>query len=217
MTTQWMQDIVSAWLVIAVSSVTALVFGYLYLWIISLIGGTIIWVSIAIIQFTLLFGGAYTMYYRSIAYKQDVDKEYDYLTWLGYGLFVLVGIIFFLVCCCFNAIKIGIAVFKTTSQYVRANLRIFMLPLLSYFTIAIWSLCWISGAAFVFSIGTPTRRDDGYPFLTEVKWDKLTRGAMWFDVFGLFWINAFIIGVAQFIIGCSACLWYFEHQGPSGG
>ena len=55
------------------------------------------------------------MYYRSIAYKQDVDKEYDYLTWLGYGLFVLVGIIFFLICCCFNAIKIGIAVFKTTS------------------------------------------------------------------------------------------------------
>lgn len=69
----------------------------------------------------------------------------------------------------------------------------------------------------VFSIGNPEPRDDGYPFLTEVKWDNLTRGAFFYDVFGLFWINAFVIGVAQFIIGCSACLWYFEQSTDTKG
>ena len=135
------------------------------------------------------------MYYRAIKFKPEED-EYKYLTWTGIGIFAVVILIVFLVCCCFNAIKIGIAVFKTTSQYVRANLRIFMLPLASYLVITIWSICWIGGAAFVFSIGTPTPREDGYPFLTEVKWDKTTRGAFVFDVLGLFWVNAFIIGIA---------------------
>ena len=31
-----------------------------------------------------------------------------------------------------------------------------------------------------------------------------------YHVFGLFWINAFILGVNSFVIGASACLWYFE-------
>ena len=211
MTTQWMRDILNAWTVIALCSFTALIFGYVYLWTISLIGGVIIYASIGMIVLTLMFAGSYTMYYRDIAYNPDEDSQYNYLTWAGYACFAFVALIFFLLCCCWNAIKIGIAVFKTTAQYVRSNLRIFILPFASYVIIGIWSVFWIGGAAFIFSVGTPTPRDDGYPFLSEVKWSRFTRGAFLFDVFGLFWINAFIIGVAQFIIGCSACLWYFEH------
>ena len=135
---------------------------------------------------------------------------FKYLTYAAYVIWALAGVVFILVCCFWHAIKIGIAVFKTTSQYVQANLKIFALPLISYLVIGLWSLFWIFGAIHVFSIGTPVSRDDGYPFLTEVKWTKMTRIAFFYDVFGLFWINAFIIGVCQFIIGCSACLWYFE-------
>lgn len=95
-------------------------------------------------------------------------------------------------------------------------MHIFLLPLVSYIIIGIWSFFWLGGATMIFSTGTPEQRDD-YPFLTEVKWTTLTRYAFFYDVFGLFWINAFIIGVTQFIIGCSACLWYFEQSGPTGG
>jgi hypothetical protein len=89
-------------------------------------------------------------------------------------------------------------------------MKIFALPILSYLVICAWSLFWIIGAIMVFSVGNPEPRDDGFPFLTEVKWTPITRTAFFYDVFGLFWINAFIIGVCQFVIGCSACLWYFE-------
>jgi len=41
-------------------------------------------------------------------------------------------------------------------------------------------------------------------------WTDVSRIAFYYDVFGLFWVTAFIIGTAQFVIGCSACLWYFE-------
>lgn len=34
-------------------------------------------------------------------------------------------------------------------------------------------------------------------------------------MFGLFWISAFIIGCAQFIIAATACIWYFAQGGNS--
>ena len=110
-------DIVDAWPVLLASSVTALIFGYLYLWIIRLIGGSIIWLSIIVIEVALLLAGAYTWYYRGRKYTQE-DKMFQYLTYAAYGIWGLCGLVFILVCCFWHAIKIGIAVFKTTSQYV---------------------------------------------------------------------------------------------------
>ena len=210
-----MEDIFKTWHILAISSVTALVLGYLYLFVIRIIGGLIIWLSIILIEIFLFAASMYTFYRRS--YEVDADtKLYDYMTWAGYAILALAVIVLIIMCCCWHAIKIGIAVFKTTSQYVQANMRIFVLPILAYFAIMIWAFCWIFGAAWVFSIGTPAPRED-MPFLTEVKWNHTTRWAFFYDVFGLFWISAFIIGTTQFVIGCSACLWYFEQSGPSGG
>lgn len=59
-----MKDIASSWQMLAISSVTALIFGYLYLWVIRLIGGAIVWVSIIVIELALLAAGLYSWYYR---------------------------------------------------------------------------------------------------------------------------------------------------------
>jgi len=68
----------------------------------------------------------------------------------------------------------------------------------------------------VYSIGEPYPRE-GYPFLTDVKWEDNTRYIMFYQVFMLFWINAFIMGTCQFIIAASACIWYFEVNSDTGG
>jgi len=99
---------------------------------------------------------------------------------------------------------------------VAKNLRIFFLPLITYFVCAIWLTCWLVSAVFVFSIGEPTSRE-GYPFITEMKWDDNTRYIVLFQLFMLFWINAFIMGMCQFIIAASACIWYFEVNSDTGG
>ena len=41
---------------------------------------------------------------------------------------------------------------------------------------------------------------------------------MWYYVlFALLWINAFLIGCAQFIIAASAATWYFSHSSETQG
>lgn len=109
-----MQDIVSSWHMLLISSITALIFGYLYLFVIRIVGGTIIWASILIIELALILGGAYTWWYRGRKYSPE-DNVFKYLTWGAYVIWALAIIVLFLVCCFWHAIKIGIAVFKTTS------------------------------------------------------------------------------------------------------
>lgn len=117
-----------------------------------------------------------------------------------------------------NAIKIGIAVFETTSDYVTANMHILVVPIISYIVTLVWFLFWLWGAVYVFAAGYPEPRiEDNLPFVSIMRWDQTTEIAIWYDVFGLFWINAFVIGTAQFIIGASACMWYFEVSSETQG
>lgn len=166
--TSYLADIAYSWKVILVCSITAIVLGYIYLLLIRCMGALIIWLSIILLQLSLIGGGVY-MYFES----DNFDEESDYRDWLkyaAYGIWGIAGAFFCCICCCWNSIKIGIAVYSATAEYVAKNLRIFLLPLVSYFICAIWFTIWIVSAVYVFSIGEPTARE-GYPFITEMKWE----------------------------------------------
>ena len=66
---------------------------------------------------------------------------------------------------------------------------------------------WIFSAIWVFSVGEAVKRD-GFP-IANIEWNTTTRYVWIYHLFGLFWINAFIIGCAQFIIAATTCIWYF--------
>jgi len=155
------------------------------------------------------------MYLESDTYEVESDYR-DWLKYAAYGIWGVAGLFLCCICCCWKSIKIGIAVYSATAEYVAANLRIFLLPLLAYFVCFIWLATWGVSAVFVFSIGEPTSRE-GYEFITEMKWEDNTRYIVLYQIFMLFWINAFIMGICQFIIGASACIWYFEVNSDTGG
>ena len=212
--TSYIADIGRSWQVILVASITAILLGYIYLLLIRCMGALIIWLSIVLLELSLIGGGVY-MYFESETY----DAESDYRDWLKYAAYAIWGVAFLFlccICCCWNSIRIGIAVYETTAEYVAKNLRIFLLPLCAYFVCAIWFACWLVSAVFVFSIGEPEARE-GYEFITEVKWESTTRYIVVYQFFMLFWINAFIMGMCQFIIAASACIWYFEVGSDTGG
>jgi len=95
-------------------------------------------------------------------------------------------------------------------------MHIFFLPIATFLITLVWYAFWIFTAVHVFSVGEPEPRE-GYEFITHVKWDKTTRYAFLYHLFGLLWVNAFIIGGTQFIIGASACIWYFECNSDTKG
>ena len=211
--TSYAADIYYAWKLVLACSATAILLGYIYLILIRWLGGLIVWLSIILIQLSLIIGGWY-MYDSS----EDYDEESDYRDWVkyaAYGIWGLAGLYFLCVCCCFNAIRIGVAVYQTTADYVTSNVRIYLLPFCAYITAGLWVACWLVSFIYVFSVGEPEARE-GYPFITEIKWEDDTRYVIFYQLFMLFWMNAFIMGVAQFVIAASACIWYFEVGSDTG-
>lgn len=213
--TSYIYDIVNAWQVLAICAGTSIVLGYLYLLLIRCMGAIIVWLSIILLQLALIAGGAY-VYNESNDYPEGNDYR-DWLKYAAYTIWGIAGLFFVCICCCWNAIRIGIAVYQTTAEYVSKNLRIFLLPLVTYLVAAIWLCIWLVSFIYVFSVGDPVARDPPYQFITEIKWSDNTRYVVVYQIFMLFWINAFVMGMCQFIIAASACIWYFEVNSDTQG
>jgi choline transporter-like protein 2/4/5 len=93
---------------------------------------------------------------------------------------------------------------------------VFLAPPLACIIILSWLALWAVIATYIMSVGKLIPRQD-FPFLTEVEWSDETRYVFLYSLFGYLWINAFIIGVCQFIISAACALWYFSSTSDSNG
>lgn len=80
---------------------------------IRFIGGLIVWLSIILIQVSLIAGGAYT-YSQADKYEPESDYR-DWVKYSAYAIWGVAALYLCCVCCCWNAIRLGIAVYKTTA------------------------------------------------------------------------------------------------------
>jgi hypothetical protein len=140
------------------------------------------------------------------------------MEYFGYVCFGLCLLILLALCCCYSNIKLGIAVFKASIAFTKQNCPIFLQPIITMVFLLAWYALMMVSFLWVFSIGTPTPRE-GYPFLTEIMWDENVRYILIYQVFCFLWFNAFMIGCCQFVIACSAGVWFFNSKADakSGG
>lgn len=87
------------------------------------------------------------------------------------------------------------------------------MPVLSYVLTFAWLLIWLALATWLWSVGE-VEKDESLP-IANIVWDDTTRYMMWYILFGLFWISAFIKGASDFVIALTAIQWYFSGSGSS--
>ena len=189
---QYFYDVGKSWPVILISVLLAVIISYLYLVVVRVLGGVLIWLSIALTASIFFTGGFYTFFYAKF-YYDPLNPTYTYLANCSYVLWGLAALTLLTILFCFNSIKIGTAVFKTTAQFIQANLKIFILPGIVTLISCVWFLFWLFAAVYIFSVGTPAPRKD-FPYITNVKWSQTTRLIFIYHAFALWWINTFIIG-----------------------
>jgi hypothetical protein len=80
---------------------------------------------------------------------------------------------------------------EAASDFVSSNLRVVALPILSYIVSFIFFLFWFIAAVHLYSIGTP-EADPNSP-VANIVWKEETRYMMWYMLFALFWVVAYII------------------------
>ena len=122
--------------------------------LVRIFGGFILLVNFIQIWFMLTGGGFYTYYYARFKFDMS-SPTYTYMAYASYILWALAGISCIICRFCFNATKISISVFRTTSQYFSCNPIIILIPTFSLCLTVLWILVWIISAIWLFSVGTP--------------------------------------------------------------
>lgn len=141
---------------------------YLYLLVMKLLGGVLIWLSITLTTSIFFAGGFYSYFYARLQYDPS-NPTYLYLANCAYVLWGMTAFTLLTILFCYNSIRTGTVIFKTTAQFIQSNIKIYILPGIVTLVTSIWFLFWLFAAVYIFSVGTPAPRED-FPYITNVKW-----------------------------------------------
>jgi hypothetical protein len=105
---------------------------------------------------------------------------------------------------------------KATAAFIGSNPHVFLVPPMAIVLLMSWLAFWLYAEMSLASMGD-IQPGETFKFLTTIKRDEFTNYALWYNLFGYLWLNAFIIGCTQFIISASCAIWYFSSTSDSNG
>ena len=105
---------------------------------------------------------------------------------------------------------------KCTAAFIGGTPQVFLVPPLALVFILSWLVVYVVIALHIASVGQIKPRDD-FPMLTTVEYTDETKYVGLYSLFGYLWLNAFLIGVAQFTVSAACAIWYFSCTSDSNG
>lgn len=203
-------DLGTAWWVFLVLGGISAVLGFIYLVILRWAAKPILYFSFVAILVLLIGGGFYAFF--SYTRFDLADQTRNVMQGMGVLLWILAALFFVILCCCWSRIQLGAAIIQCASDFVANTPEIFIVPLSFFVLVGAWVVFWVISAIWVYSVGEASQSKTN-PIIADMTWNTTTRYVWIYHLFGLFWISAFIIGCAQFIIAAVTCMWYFTHGG----
>lgn len=211
--TRYLYDVVICWWVFLICGISAFILGFVYLIILRLLAKVVVWLTIVSLFFVIIAAGVGFWFYKNKF--ETSEKSYSFCKWTAIILWIAAALYLILVFCCCRSIRIGVAVIEATARFVATTPKIFFVPIIFFFLIVAWFIYFMGATLFIWTSGHPKKRGST-PF-GEMKWDGYTYTAYWYNIFGYFWFNAFLIGSCQFVLAVSCATWYFTHTDDTRG
>jgi len=211
---QWISDIQQTWPVIAVSIGVAFIIGFVYMVFLRYFSGILTWLAIlTFIAGTAILGWRFYQQGKkseeSITASGDTgtttynsEKIIAYVCW-GVAIFTVLAVL-----CLWSRIRLAIAILKAAADYVKDTPSVFLVPIFTVVILLVFYAFWSGAMVFLVSSGEASKLA-GSPFATFT-FDKTLKRLMIYQLFGLLWVNAFIIAATQFVMASSTALWYFS-------
>ena len=204
-----MTDLITCWPIILASVGYSLVIAIVYMVLVRCCAGVIAYTSIILILGSL--SGLGYVFQARMEYYQSISDDNYYLTMkvLCILFYVLAGIWLLIILFMCNRIRLSIALVEVTAKYLSSTWSVFFVPFIFYIISALYYAYWVALSIFLYSSGTVQKSNS---FIPNVTWTSTTRYAWWYNLFALFYVNAFINAFNQFVLASTACIWYFEHR-----
>ena len=208
------KDLYDARNVIIGSFGIALVIVFLYIFMMDKCAYYLAWISVALIQISLVLGGFGAWSARNHLLNDGNDDTNDYATylfWVAIASWLLAVVWYIFLACNFQALRVSIAIIETAADWFADTKRIMIVPFFYFVVGALIFSGWVGCMVCVSSIGeievssVSTQQKD-------VTWDSNTRWMAFFMYFGILWIIAFLVAMSEFVVIVSTCTWYFSRK-----
>jgi hypothetical protein len=164
---QYMNDLNGAKYPILISMGSAFLIGFIYLIVLRLCGGPIVYLSLLLMVAGGAAGGVLLFFTgRDLSASDPYKQHYLIGSYVAWGI---TGLFFCCILCNFRNIKIGVSVFKCTAQFVGSTPQIFLIPPVFSILLMAWMIVFIVVSLFILSIGTVEQRPPPLSFLGDVK------------------------------------------------
>ena len=206
----WISDLyVTRW-AIAGSLAWSFVVAMLYLVILRLCAGFLVFLVIMIILAGLLILAAYFKITSKDHEEHDDNIYYNTYNALFWVFLVLsiIWVIFILAMC--NRIRLAVALVQITAKYINNVCCIVIIPFLFFIIVIIWIAYWICLSIFLYATGNFNK--EGSKVIANFDWTAEIKYSWWFHLFALFYMTAIISAYASFVYASSACIWYFTSE-----
>ena len=207
---RWITDLYTTRWIIFASVLWSFALSMLFMFLLKLIGGLIIFIFFLLIVVGLIVLAVYFKI-NSINYIEQGDLVYkaamEAFFWICI-VFTIIFIIFLLLMC--NKIRLSMALVSVTSLYIDKTLIIIFVPFLFFIIELLWIVYWIFLSVFIYSTGDFD--DNSSKVIASFKWTAGIRFSWWFHLFSLLYIASIISSFSEFIYSSSACIWYFNHE-----
>ena len=207
--TRYMVDVIEAKWVLVGMAFGSLAVTLMYVSLLKCLTKPLLYTSLVGL---LLFAGAFAgwnIYKYTTALPGSVDAN----TALAIGIIAAVVTLIYMICLCclWSAISLGASVIEACSDFLGANTRLGVVPIVTfvmYIPIFVW---WIFGSVYIYGTGQVTYTPgDAFP---SSKMPVAETAMFWVLFVGMLWIIIWLSAFGNFIIASSACQWYFFGQG----
>jgi len=209
-------DLIQTWQIILAVGVLALVFGFIYIFLMKYLSGVLLWTLLA----SFVIGSGVFGYIC-------LTTEPNHLTTLGrltsgqlkaiaYSCFGIAALSLVAIIFLRERITLSIAVLKAAAHFLEDEPKILILPPVFLVFTLLFYVGWILVVAFIIGTNDFPKPTDGFPF-AKISWTPAGIGMFAYYLFALCWNHAFGVALSQFIIASTVCLWYFKHGSRKGG
>lgn len=210
---EWMGDAWMCWEVMFIVAAFTVVIAGVYLFLLRYFIGLMVWVSI-ILTFCVLLLLAIFLHWSGVNQFPDDENTRTTLKILGYIMYAISGIFIIYIFFMCNRIRLAIAILKAGVGFVKDCPLSLLIPPVFFVLIIVLYIYWTLAMLYLWSFGDRVNR--GSNPIPEIEWTDTTRNALYFEFFGVLWINAFVIALEQFILASAVCIWYFAVGSDAG-
>jgi len=111
-----------------------------------------------------------------------------------------------------SRVKLVIALFKEAGEVIITMPLIILQPFYTVIAVALFLGYWTITLLYIVACKDAVIKEFSYADLVKYETDEFMKYAVWYHVFGLFWVTQFLVACQLLIIAGAAAAWYFTRD-----